>query len=283
MTARDYDRVELAIRYLQTNWREQPSLEDVARRIGVSPPYLQRVFRRWAGVSPKTLLRLLTVEHAKRLLGESRSILDAAYESGLSGSGRLHDHFVTLEAITPGEYKHGGAGVEIAWGLSNSPFGPCFLAVTARGVCRLAFLGDSSGADELAALRKHGRSRQFAKTGAPRLRWGAASFRPADHSPPIPLLAKGTNFQVQVWRALLEIPEGAAATYQDIAAVIGRPTASRAVGQAVGDNPIAYLIPCHRVLRQSGDLGGYRWGTTRKTAILAWEAARRESAACEVS
>jgi AraC family transcriptional regulator, regulatory protein of adaptative response / methylated-DNA-[protein]-cysteine methyltransferase len=281
MTARDYDRVELAIRYLQTNWREQPSLEDVARRVGVSPPYLQRVFRRWAGVSPKTLLRLLTVEHAKRLLGESRSILDAAYESGLSGSGRLHDHFVTLEAITPGEYKNGGAGVEIACGLSNSPFGPCFLAVTARGVCRLAFLGDSSGEDELAALRSAWPQSSIREDRRAAAEMGRRIF--SSGSPPIPLLAKGTNFQVQVWRALLEIPEGAAATYQDIAAVIGRPTASRAVGQAVGDNPIAYLIPCHRVLRQSGDLGGYRWGTTRKTALLAWEAARRESAACEVS
>lgn len=279
MHSRDYQRVEQAIRYVQTNRARQPSLEEVAGHVGVSPAYLQRVFRRWAGVSPKTLLRYLTVEHAKRLLRESHSVLDAAYDAGLSSPSRLHDHFITLEAITPGEYKTGGAGLLVAYGVHDSPFGPCFLATTARGVCWMAFLEDFGDAEsQLAELRRTWPQAKINKDLASTAKLARRIFaRNVEHGDaPIPLLVKGTNFQVQVWRALLQVPTGAATTYQALANAIGRPKACRAVGQAVGDNPIAYLIPCHRVLRQVGDFSGYRWGVDRKTAMLAWETARVE-------
>ncbi|MBW3597774.1 MAG: methylated-DNA--[protein]-cysteine S-methyltransferase [Planctomycetes bacterium] len=279
MSFRDYARIEQAIHFLHANRLSRPSLAEVAAHIGVSPPYLQRVFRRWAGVSPNTLLRMLSVEHAKRLLRESRSVLDATYDAGVSSSGRLHDHFVTLEAITPGEYKSGGAGVEIACGVHDSPFGACFVATTRRGVCRLAFLREETAEYALHELRREWPRAAIREDASITADWVRRIFESGDReAASLPLLVKGTNFQVQVWRALLQIPEGAVATYRGIAAAIGRPQASRAVGQAVGDNPIAYLIPCHRVLRQAGDLGGYRWGVPRKTAMLAWEAAKTEVA-----
>ena len=273
----DYPRIETAIRYLADHVDEQPSLSAVASEVGLSPFHLQRVFKRWAGISPKRLLQLLTVEHAKELLDESSNVLDAAYETGLTGPARLHDHFVALEAVTPGEYKRGGVGLEILYGVHDSPFGEMFLAQTARGICRLTFpaKGEAAERDWLAQRWPGAEIRRDPRTTAATAR---RVFDLAPKDEPLRLLVQGTNFQTAVWRALLEIPEGAVSTYSRIAEAIGRPRAVRAVGNAVGANPISYLIPCHRVLREVGALGGYRWGPERKQAILAWESARLEAA-----
>jgi AraC family transcriptional regulator of adaptative response/methylated-DNA-[protein]-cysteine methyltransferase len=281
----DYERVEKAIRYLLENHLEQPQLDDVAAAAGLSPHHLQRVFKRWAGVSPKRFLQFLTVEHAKRLLEESQSVLDAAFETGLSSPGRLHDHFVALEAVTPGEYKERGHGLSIRHGVHPSPFGTVFLAVTDRGICALSFLGggDEEAGDRLTDLRRQWPEATFstrrAETRALAERVFAAG--PGD-AEPIRLLVQGTNFQVQVWKALLRIPPGAVTSYERVAQAVGRPRAFRAVGTAVGQNPVSYLIPCHRVIRGLGLVGNYRWGEERKHALLAWEAARRNREAAAV-
>lgn len=278
-TTDDYPRIETAIRYLATHVDEQPTLSAVAAEVGLSPFHLQRVFKRWAGISPKRLLQLLTVEHAKELLDESASVLDTAYEVGLTSPARLHDHFVALEAVTPGEYKSTGGELEIRYGLHDSPFGRMFLAVTRRGVCRLAFPGadGKKSADTAELAERWPRARLIEDREATVSTARRIFDRAADD--PLPLVVQGTNFQIAVWRALLSIPQGEVTTYSRIAAAIGRPRAVRAVGNAVGANPIAYLIPCHRVLRQVGALGGYRWGAERKQALLAWESARLEAAA----
>jgi AraC family transcriptional regulator of adaptative response/methylated-DNA-[protein]-cysteine methyltransferase len=281
----DYERVEKAIRYLLENHLEQPQLDDVAAAAGLSPHHLQRVFKRWAGVSPKRFLQFLTVEHAKRLLEESQSVLDAAFETGLSSPGRLHDHFVALEAVTPGQYKERGHGLSIRHGVHPSPFGTVFLAVTDRGICALSFLGggDEEAGDRLTDLRRQWPEATFstrrAETRALAERVFAAG--PGD-AEPIRLLVQGTNFQVQVWKALLRIPPGAVTSYERVAQAVGRPRAFRAVGTAVGQNPVSYLIPCHRVIRGLGLVGNYRWGEERKHALLAWEAARRNREAAAV-
>lgn len=281
----DYERVEQAIRYLLENHLDQPRLDDVAAAAGLSPHHLQRVFKRWAGVSPKRFLQFLTVEHAKRLLEESQSVLDAAFETGLSSPGRLHDHFVALEAVTPGEYKERGHGLSIRHGVHPSPFGAAFLAVTDRGICALSFLGgrDEEAGDRLADLRRQWPEATFstrrAETRALAERVFAAG--PGD-AEPIRLLVQGTNFQVQVWKALLRIPPGAVTSYERVARAVGRPRAFRAVGAAVGQNPVSYLIPCHRVIRSMGLVGNYRWGEERKHALLAWEAAARHPEAAAV-
>lgn len=282
MPSQDYHRIEQAIRYLQVNRDRQPSLANVADHLGLSAPYLQRVFRRWAGVSPKTLLQHFTVEHAKRRLRATSTVLEAAYDAGLSGPSRLHEHFVTLEAVTPGEYRSLGEDLRIEYGVHDSPFGPYFLAATSRGVCGMQFLDDGNARNAIEDLRRTWPAavvqENVAATETIARRIFAAP-RPCSGAAPLPLLARGTNFQVNVWRALLAVPEGATTTYRAIAEAIGRPTASRAVGNAVGANPIAMLIPCHRVLRQLGHFGGYRWGIERKTAILAWESARTSGGA----
>ena len=280
----DYARVEQAIRFLDENARRQPSLPDVADHVGLSEAHLQRLFTRWAGVSPKRFVQWQTVEHAKRLLRESRaSVLDASYEAGLSGGGRLHDLFVTAEALTPGEYKSGGEGVDIAYGVHETPFGDAFVATTARGVCALSFLDVSrpraeEAARAVAELREGWPAATLraddAATGAIAERvfspLGAAAERPA----PLSLLLKGTNFQLMVWRALLRVPAGAVTTYEELAAATGSPTAVRAVASAVARNAISYLIPCHRVIRKSGVFGDYRWGPARKRAMVMWEGER---------
>jgi len=280
----DYDRIERAIRYLLDHRLEQPGLEDVAAAAGLSPHHLQRVFKRWAGVSPKRFLQVLTVEHAKRLLQESRSVMDAAFETGLSGPARLHDHFVALEAVTPGEFKRGGAGLAIRHGVHSSPFGDAFVAVTDRGICALAFLSEADDASRrLEELRRRWPEAAFAPKPTETARWIRRVFAdtvPADE--PIPLLVQGTNFQVQVWQALLRIPPGAVTTYGRVAQAVGRPKAVRAVGTAVGGNPVAYLIPCHRVIRSLGVVGTYRWGRERKHALLAREMAARTPEAAAV-
>lgn len=280
-TATDYERVEAAIRFLAERRLEQPTLDEVAAHLGLSPFHAQRLFRRWAGISPKRFLQVLTVEHAKELLASSQSVLETAFATGLSGPGRLHDHFVALEALTPGEHKEGGAGVEIAYGVHPSPFGDALIAVSPRGVCRLVFL-DSSGTAverEVAELVKEWPRAAIvhdpASTAAAAARIFSA-LRPGEGLPagePIGLAVRGTNLQVQVWKALLRIPPGAVVSYGGLAHAIGRPRAARAVAGAVAANPVGYLIPCHRVLRASGEIGGYRWGEARKRAMLAWESA----------
>jgi AraC family transcriptional regulator of adaptative response/methylated-DNA-[protein]-cysteine methyltransferase len=271
---RDYRRIEAVIRFLESKAGEQPSLQDAARAVGLSEFHLQRLFRRWAGVSPKRFLQYLTVQHAKHALRDGLSVLSAAYEAGLSGPGRLHDLFVAVDAVTPGEYKALGGGLEVRHGLAPSPFGECLVAVTARGVCGLEFV---TGSGEAAIERL-----QRAWSGARLTRDASLARETADRifgpgaggGRPLTLFLKGTNFQLQVWQALLQIPAGAATSYGALAEAIDRPGAARAVGSAVGRNPIAYLIPCHRVLRESGKFGDYRWGAERKQAMLGWEAAR---------
>lgn len=270
----DYERIERAIRYLEENYRAQPRLGDLARGAGLSEFHFQRLFRRWSGISPKRFVQYLTADHAARLLRAARPSLEAAHEAGLSGGGRLHDLLVKLHAVTPGELKQAGAGLTIHYGFHPSPFGECLLALTARGVCHLGFLspdGRRGALAELSAewpratLQEAPRKtrpivdRLFARTGG--------------NSPPIDLHVRGTNFQIKVWEALLRIPPGGVISYEDLARDIHQPRAVRAAASAVACNPVAYLIPCHRVIRKSGLLGGYRWGETRKKILIAWEAA----------
>lgn len=270
----DYERIEAAIHFLSENVQSQPGLEETAAAAGLSPFHFQRLFRRWAGVSPKRFLKYLTLEHAKARLAESASVMDTALDLGLSGPARLHDHFVTLEAVTPGEFKRGGSGVKIVYGLSDSPFGHCLIASTDRGVCGLGFVGDRGLGKEVARLEKSwpgaSISRDDKKAGQTTSRIFAGQ---TGEGSPVRLHVAGTNFQIQVWRALLTIPAGGVATYGQIAAGAGRPAAARAAGTAIGANPVAWLIPCHRVIRASGVTGGYRWGPDRKRAMLGWEAA----------
>ena len=274
----DYQRIERAIHYLQEHFLGQPDLATVAQAAHLSEYHFQRLFSRWAGISPKRFLQFLTLEHAKRQLAESKGVLAAALDSGLSGPGRLHDLFVTVEAVTPGEFKTRGAGIRIEYGFHPTRFGPCLLGLTKRGICWLSFVSDTG--DERAALQElksHWAGATFAErpeaTGpvASRIFPGLEGRR----KPSFSLLLMGTNFQIKVWRALLEIPAGAVVPYEAIGARIGAPRAARAIGSAVGQNAVAYLIPCHRVIRKSGVTGGYRWGGVRKQAMLAWEAARR--------
>jgi AraC family transcriptional regulator of adaptative response/methylated-DNA-[protein]-cysteine methyltransferase len=276
--ARDYQRIARAIAYLQRHAAAQPELAEVARQAHLSQHHFQRLFTRWAGVSPKRYLQLLTVESAKARLAASRSVLDLAGEVGLSGGGRLHDLFVTLEAMSPAEARSGGAGLEIGYGVHGTPFGPCVVATTARGVCGLHFLDRGSDVQARERLREDWPHAALAAAPAATRPIAERIFEPLAARPgrPLALLVRGTNFQVQVWRALLALPPGAVATYGDLATAVGRPAAARAVGNAVGANPVAWLIPCHRVIRESGLPSPYRWGTVRKSAMLAWEAARVE-------
>ncbi len=274
-SAADYERVVRAIAFIAERVGEQPELATVAEHLSLSPYHFQRLFSRWAGTSPKRFLQVLTVERAKSLLQDSAPLLAVAGELGLSSSSRLHDHFVQLEAMTPGEHRARGAGLTIAYGCHATPFGKILLGVTPRGICRLDFIeaeNEGSAAQRLGALWPQAELRESPGVTAPlveRLFGG-----PADTAPPCPLHVRGTNFQLQVWRALLRIPSGALASYRQVAAAIGRPTAARAVASAVAANPVAFLIPCHRVIRESGELGGYRWGLARKQAIHCWEAER---------
>ncbi len=281
-SSQDYERIASAIHYLTRHYNEQPNLDELAAHLNLSPYYLQRLFRRWAGISPKRFVQYLTIEHAKALLSDSYSVLDAAHASGLSGPGRLHDLFVAVEAVTPGEYKQQGAGIPIDYGFHATPFGECLIAVTERGVCALLFV-EEDRATAMAQLRAQW-ARAELEEAPTRTQPSIDLIFPAQtddaaeggNQRSVTLLLRGTNFQVKVWEALLRIPSGALATYGHIAQVIGKPTAARAVGQAVGANAIAYLIPCHRVIRASGEIRDYRWGKTRKQAMLGWEAAHRD-------
>ena len=269
----DYERIAEAIDFIVTNQRHQPSLGEVAEHLHLSPFHFQRLFTRWAGVTPKQFLQVLTVERAKELLEESGPLLDVAHEVGLSGGSRLHDHFVQIEAMSPGEFKSRGEGATFDVGVHDSPFGPVFVAMTSRGVSHLAFETD---VDEGSRALEHRFPRAEIRENPRRTRSAVQAIFEGGttSSEPLRLHVSGTNFQVSVWRALLDVAPAHLTTYARVAGAIGRPSASRAVGQAVGANPVAIVIPCHRVIQQSGALGGYHWGTTRKLAIQAWESAR---------
>lgn len=278
MTERDYQRIESAIRFLEQNATLQPGLEEVAAHVGLSAYHFQRMFHRWAGVTPKSFLQAITLSAAKRQLSESRSLLDASFEVGLSGPGRLHDLFIALEAMTPGEYKAGAGGLTVESGVHDTPFGAALFAATPRGLCGITFL-DPNGTTARAAedeLRARWPGARFARNPAATEGYAAELARRArgGGARPLTLVVKGTRFQVKVWEALLRIPSGALSTYGDLARAVGAPSASRAVGAAVGQNPIAWLIPCHRVIRSTGVLGDYRWGSQRKRAIVGAELAR---------
>ena len=262
----DYSRIAQAIAFIQQNRLAQPNLATVAQHIGLSDSHFQRLFTQWAGISPKRFLQYLNIEYAKSKITQSKSLLDLTLDLGLSSSGRLHDLFVNLEAMSPGEFKAGGAGLQIRYGIHDTPFGKALIATTLRGICHLQFDGDEQ------TLRSEWANAEIVfgpQTTQPLCN---LIFNPGTSGEPLTVWVKGTNFQVQVWRALLTIPFGEVTTYQRLAEAMGRPTAARALGNAVGKNSIGYLIPCHRVIRESGELGGYRWGKERKTAILGWEA-----------
>jgi len=271
----DYRRIERAIGFLVDHFREQPTLARVARHAGMSEFHFQRLFRRWAGISPKRFVQVLSANHAAALLREPGSVLCTALDTGLSGSGRLHDLFVNVHAMTPGEWKTEGDGVRIEYGFHATPFGECLVAATPRGVCHLAFVAPGGRRRALAELTKAWPKavRQLAPSSTRALI--ERIFRARGHGKPIDLLVRGTNFQIRAWQALLTIPPGAVTTYEAIAASIGAPRSTRAVANAVANNPVGYLIPCHRVIRKSGALGGYHWGTDRKQVMLSWEAAQR--------
>ena len=275
----DYARVEKAILYLGENFQEQPSLDEIARRVHLSKYHFQRVFTRWAGISPKRFLQFLTVQYAKGLLADSRSVLDTALETGLSGPGRLHDLFVTVESVTPGEFKVGGEGVGIDYGWHASPFGECLVAVTERGICGAGFTDPGRRAEALADLRQRWPEAMLEENPARTRPFAERMFLggPTAEKKPLPLYLRGTNFQVKVWEALLRIPAGSAASYEDVATLVGKPKAARAVAGAVARNPVAYLIPCHRVIRNMGVISGYRWGPARKRALIGWEQATRSA------
>lgn len=274
--ALDYQRIGKAIAYLQVNHLEQPGLETLARAVHMSEFHFQRIFSRWAGISPKRFLQFLTLEHAKRQLLEAKPVLDTTLDSGLSSPGRLHDLFVSVEAVTPGEFKSRGEGIQISYGFHGSPFGTCLIGVTSRGICWLSFHENGSQRAALADLQSHWRGAQLVEGPSATAPVAKQIFSNLenDRKSSLSVLLMGTNFQLKVWQALLRIPQGDVTTYENIGQIIGAKNSARAIGSAVGDNRIAYLIPCHRVIRKSGMLGGYHWGEPRKRAMLAWEAAR---------
>ncbi|WP_428977101.1 methylated-DNA--[protein]-cysteine S-methyltransferase [Breoghania corrubedonensis] len=270
----DYATVRAVLEFITERWRDQPSLEEIADRIGMSPMHLQRVFHRWAGLTPKQFLQALTLDHARELLRDSASVLDTTFEVGLSGPARLHDLFVVHEAMTPGAYRAGGRGLIIRWGFHPSPFGLALVMVTEHGLAGLAFSDPGEEAAALDDMTRRWRQADYVEDRAAIEPYCARIFDPARWSPETPLriVLIGTDFEVRVWETLLAIPLGRATTYSDIAAHIGKPSAARAVGTAVGKNPVSFVVPCHRVLGKTGSLCGYHWGLTRKRAILGWEA-----------
>jgi AraC family transcriptional regulator, regulatory protein of adaptative response / methylated-DNA-[protein]-cysteine methyltransferase len=275
----DYHLIRRAIAFLTESWTEQPSLDDLAAHLGLGPFHCQKLFKRWCGLSPKEFLQAITVDHARGLLDGSASVLDAAYEVGLSGGGRLHDLFVSHEAMTPGDYKRRGDGLEMAYGFHASPFGKALLIATQRGLAGLAFVDEDKGLtpqDTLAEMMRRWPRARFVLAPDRTAAFARLVFNPADWSRdrPVRLVLIGSDFEVRVWEALLKVPLGRAVSYGDIARHLGRPTAARAVGAAVGRNPISFVVPCHRVLGRDGGLTGYHWGLTRKRALIGWEAGR---------
>lgn len=271
----DYETVRRVIEMLTTDYREQPSLETIAARLEASPTQLQKVFTRWAGLSPKAFLQAVTLDHAKRLLGrEGLPLLDAALEVGLSGPGRLHDLFVSHEAMSPGEWKARGGGLTIRYGYHVSPFGQALVMITDRGLAGLAFADQGEEQPCFEDMAQRWPNAEYVEDRAATEPYAKRIFDPSQWASeqPLRVVLIGTDFQVRVWESLLKIPLGRAVTYSDLACDIGQPTASRAVGAAVGRNPISFVVPCHRALGKSGALTGYHWGLTRKRAMLGWEA-----------
>lgn len=267
----DYERIEKVILYIEAHFLDQPSLADLAAVAGVSESHFHRLFTKWARVTPKDFVKFLTASHAKKLLQEAKDLLLTSLESGLSGPGRLHDLLVTVEAVTPGEYKSKGMGLKIDYGFHGSPFGTILIGLTRRGICFLSFVDGKEDVHELEEkwpnaelTRNQNSTREVAET-----------LFSEDRKGKIPLLLMGTPFQLKVWEALLKIPEGQLRSYADIAQAIDSPKSSRAVGTAIGDNALAWLIPCHRVIRSTGEFSHYRWKPVRKKAMIAWEQARR--------
>ncbi|MEP7258397.1 MAG: methylated-DNA--[protein]-cysteine S-methyltransferase [Flavitalea sp.] len=270
----NYSRIAEAIGYIKDNFKNQPSLEEVAAKVALSPFHFQRLFTEWAGVSPKKFLQYTTVEYAKKMLKDHQSsVFDTAFETGLSGTGRLHDLFIHIEGMTPGEYKNSGEGLLINYSFAESPFGNILVASTPRGICYMAFADE--GEQSLEALVSTFPNASYTQM-VDLMQQNALHTFSHDWNKlhQIKLHLKGTNFQLKVWETLLNIPMGRLTTYGNIARQIQSPNASRAVGTAIGDNPVAFLIPCHRIIQSTGVFGGYHWGGIRKTAIIAWEAAR---------
>ena len=281
--SRDYDLIRRAIAFLSRNWEAQPGLELLAEDLGLSPAHTQKLFKRWCGLSPKEFLQAITIDRARELLAGSASVLDAAHEVGLSGASRLHDLFITHEAMTPGDFKRRGEGLDIVYGFHDSPFGEALVLATGRGIAGLAFVDEDKGqtrADALADMTRRWPLATFSEAPALTEPHARAVFEPAGWRAerPVRLVLIGTDFEVRVWECLMRIPMGRAVTYGDIARHLGQPTASRAVGSAVGRNPISFVVPCHRVLRGDGNLGGYHWGITRKRALIGWETGRVRAA-----
>lgn len=277
--AREYDQIRRAIAFLTEHAEAQPSLERLADHLGLSVAHTQKLFKHWCGLSPKEFVQAITIDRARELLAGAGSVLDAAHEVGLSGAGRLHDLFVAHEAMTPGDYKRRGAGIEVAFGFHPSPFGEALLLATPRGLAGLAFVDEDKGqsrAEALADMTRRWPMATFTEKPAETAAIAHRVFEPAawTEMQPVRLVLIGTDFEVRVWESLLRIPMGRAVTYGDIARHLGQPTASRAVGTAVGRNPISFVVPCHRVLRSDGNLGGYHWGLTRKRALIGWETGR---------
>jgi len=270
----NYHRIAEAIDYIKTNFREQPDLEKVAEQIHLSPFHFQRLFTEWAGVSPKKFLQFISVEHAKSLLKEKQATLfDAAFETGLSGTGRLHDLFIKIEGMTPGEFKNGGEALSINYSFAESPFGKILVASTVKGICYMAFADDET--KTFAELKKLYPNAEYHQV-VDMIQQNALYIFTKDWNKlnEIKLHVKGSGFQLKVWEALLKVPVGQLTTYGSLAAQLDKPLASRAVGTAVGDNPVAFIIPCHRVIQSTGAFGNYHWGSTRKTAMIGWEAAK---------
>jgi AraC family transcriptional regulator of adaptative response/methylated-DNA-[protein]-cysteine methyltransferase len=270
----DYQRIEKAIQFLAENFHSQPSLKEISGNIHMSEFHFQRLFTRWVGISPKRFLQFLTKEYAKTLLEKSINLLDVTYESGLTSPGRLHDLFVSCEAVTPGEYKTRGAGLEIAYGYHATPFGECMLAITDRGICGLSFVQNDGRQPVFADLKNRWAHAKLVEDPYVTRPFVKRIFDPSKqkNSAPLYLILNGTNFQIKVWEALIKIPMGAVVSYESVAAHIGMPKASRAVGNAVGSNPVSFVIPCHRVIRKTAEFGNYGGGVARKMAMLGWEA-----------
>jgi len=274
--ATDYDVVRRAIAHIRGHWRAQPEIDQIAEAAGVSATELHHLFRRWAGLTPKAFLQALTLDHARALLRDSASVLDASYEVGLSGPGRLHDLFVTHEAMSPGEWKAGGEGLTISYGFHPSLFGTALIMATDRGLCGLAFADPGKEKSALADMRRRWPKAKYVEDAARTAPIAQRIFDRKLWRPdrPLRVVLIGTDFEVRVWETLLRIPMGRATTYSDIAGTIGAPKAARAVGAAVGKNPVCFVVPCHRVIGKSGELTGYHWGLTRKRAMLGWEAGK---------
>ena len=279
--AADYDVVRRAIGHIRGHWREQPEIEAIAEAAGVTPTELHHLFRRWAGLTPKAFLQALTLDGARQLLRDSASVLDATYEVGLSGPGRLHDLFVTHEAMSPGEWKSGGEGLTVFFGFHPSPFGSALVMATERGLAGLAFADPGEERAALDDMKRRWPRATYVENSARTAAVARRIFDPTQwqQDKPLRVVLIGTDWEVRVWETLLQIPMGRLTTYSDIASKIHKPAAARAVGAAVGKNPVSFVVPCHRVVGKSGDLTGYHWGITRKRAMLGWEAGQVGAAA----